>query len=82
MVCTCPKIQHGIQKHLSFSLNIDELKLATIFIVTVPTPIDKNNHPDFNPLMRATEMIGKILKVGDLVRGTMKFRLTDFEGTP
>jgi UDP-N-acetyl-D-galactosamine dehydrogenase len=53
--------------HLSFSLNIDELKLATIFIVTVPTPIDKNNHPDFNPLMRATEMIGKILKVGDLV---------------
>ena len=52
---------------LSFCSRVDDLKSATIFIVTVPTPIDKNNHPDFNPLMRATEMIGKILKVGDLI---------------
>lgn len=53
--------------HLSFAFSIDELKLATIFIVTVPTPIDENNHPDFMPLKYATQMIGGILKVGDLV---------------
>lgn len=54
-------------KLLSFCSSISEIRAATIFIVTVPTPIDKNNHPDFSPLINATELIGSVLKAGDLV---------------
>ena len=53
--------------HLSFSNNLEDLKECKIFIVTVPTPINKNKEPDFIPLKRATNAIGSILKKGDLV---------------
>lgn len=54
-------------KHLSFSNNLDELKGVNIFIVTVPTPVDKNKDPDLTPLLKASETVGKVLKKGDLV---------------
>jgi UDP-N-acetyl-D-galactosamine dehydrogenase len=38
-----------------------------IFIVTVPTPVDKANRPDLTPLMKASETVGRVLKVGDVV---------------
>lgn len=47
--------------------SLDEIKEANIFIVTVPTPIDRFNSPDLRPLISASEMIGKVLKVGDTV---------------
>ena len=53
--------------HLSYTINLDDLKDCKIFIVTVPTPIDKNKKPDLTPLKKASESIGHILKKGDVV---------------
>ena len=44
-----------------------ELKEVSVFIVTVPTPIDKNNNPDLTPLIKASELVAQYLKRGDLV---------------
>jgi UDP-N-acetyl-D-galactosamine dehydrogenase len=52
---------------LSFSNDLDQLKSANFFIVTVPTPIDKNRRPDLTPLKKASETVGKVLKKGDVV---------------
>lgn len=52
---------------LKFSTNIEELKTYNVFIVTVPTPIDQFKAPDLTPLLKASEMLGKILKKGDIV---------------
>jgi UDP-N-acetyl-D-galactosamine dehydrogenase len=54
-------------KHLKYTADIDQLKLAQIYIVTVPTPIDSANRPDLAPLLNASEMVGKALKKGDVV---------------
>jgi len=54
-------------KGLLFSNNIDDLKECNIYIITVPTPINQFKSPDLNPLISASEMIGKILKSNDLV---------------
>jgi UDP-N-acetyl-D-galactosamine dehydrogenase len=54
-------------KYLKFTAEIDHLKIAQIFIVTVPTPIDHVNRPDLKPLESATEIVGKLLKKGDIV---------------
>jgi UDP-N-acetyl-D-galactosamine dehydrogenase len=53
--------------HLHFSTLLDDLQQANFFIVTVPTPIDKNNRPDLTPLIKASETVGKVLKRGDIV---------------
>jgi UDP-N-acetyl-D-galactosamine dehydrogenase len=53
--------------HLVYSANLDDLKKAQIFIVTVPTPIDEANRPDLTPLIKASETVGRALKVGDVV---------------
>ena len=54
-------------KNLLFTSNINILKDANVFIVTVPTPIDEHNRPNLSPLIKASEMIGKILKQNDVV---------------
>lgn len=54
-------------RQLSFSSNPEDLRDVTCFIVTVPTPIDKYKRPDLSPLLGASEMIGRVLKVGDIV---------------
>ena len=54
-------------KHLSFTSDSDQLKKAQVFIVTVPTPVDKANRPDLTPLIKASETVGKVLKQGDVV---------------
>jgi UDP-N-acetyl-D-galactosamine dehydrogenase len=46
---------------------IEEIKDCNYYIVTVPTPIDKNNRPDLTPLYKASETVGKVLKKGDIV---------------
>jgi UDP-N-acetyl-D-galactosamine dehydrogenase len=52
---------------LTFSSNVDELKKAQIYIVTVPTPIDQFNRPDMTPLLGASKSVGISLKIGDVV---------------
>lgn len=52
---------------LIFSSNSDELKDYNIYIVTVPTPIDQFKAPDLRPLLKASEMLGRVLKKGDIV---------------
>jgi UDP-N-acetyl-D-galactosamine dehydrogenase len=52
---------------LSFSSNIAGLKDCNVYIVTVPTPIDFFKAPDLKPLIKASEMLGKVLKIGDIV---------------
>ena len=54
-------------KHLSFSSNPEDLRTASVFIVTVPTPIDDFKRPDFGPLASASRTIGKALKENDVV---------------
>lgn len=49
------------------SADLDEISQSNIFIVTVPTPIDKYNAPDLKPLLSASKMLGGILKRGDIV---------------
>lgn len=52
---------------LDFSSDISSLESCNIFIVTVPTPIDKFKAPDLTPLLKASEMIASVLKKGDIV---------------
>ncbi|MBP1224048.1 UDP-N-acetyl-D-galactosamine dehydrogenase [Flavobacterium sp. 1355] len=47
--------------------SLDDIVNCNYFIVTVPTPVDKNNRPDLTPLYKSSESIGKILKKGDIV---------------
>jgi UDP-N-acetyl-D-galactosamine dehydrogenase len=47
--------------------SIEEIATCNYFIVTVPTPVDKNNRPDLNPLYKSSETVGKVLKKGDIV---------------
>ena len=54
-------------RHLTFSSDPDDLAAATIYIVTVPTPIDAHKRPDLTPLLKASETVGKVLKKGDIV---------------
>jgi UDP-N-acetyl-D-glucosamine/UDP-N-acetyl-D-galactosamine dehydrogenase len=52
---------------LSFTTRLSELKSCCVFIVTVPTPIDRYKRPDLTPLLGASETIGRVLKKGDIV---------------
>jgi UDP-N-acetyl-D-galactosamine dehydrogenase len=54
-------------KGLSFSSNIQDLQDYNVFIVTVPTPIDQFKAPDLTPLLKASKMLGGVLKKGDIV---------------
>lgn len=47
--------------------NVEDLKDCNYFIITVPTPVDKNNRPDLTPLYKSSETVGKVLKKGDIV---------------
>tara|TARA_B100001059_G_scaffold60440_1_gene56162 strand:+ start:990 stop:2285 length:1296 start_codon:yes stop_codon:yes gene_type:complete len=53
--------------HLKFSTDPEALTDCSIFIITVPTPIDDVNRPDLTPVISASETVGKSLKVGDIV---------------
>lgn len=47
--------------------SLDEIVNCNYFIITVPTPVDKNNRPDLTPLYKSSESVGKVLKNGDIV---------------
>jgi len=61
------QVSEAIKNGMKFSLDINDIKDCNIFIVTVPTPIDKNKRPDLTPLIKASETIGKVLKKDDIV---------------
>jgi UDP-N-acetyl-D-glucosamine/UDP-N-acetyl-D-galactosamine dehydrogenase len=61
------QVKEAIKNGMKFSLDINDIKDCNIYIVTVPTPIDKNKRPDLTPLIKASETIGKVLKKDDIV---------------
>nr|WP_321452379.1 nucleotide sugar dehydrogenase [uncultured Carboxylicivirga sp.] len=69
---------------ISFTTDILDTKDSNYFIVTVPTPTDKNNRPVLTPLIKASETIGKVLKKDDIVifESTVYPGLTEEECVP
>ena len=61
------QMKKAIDNGMKFSLNLDDIRSCNFFIVTVPTPIDKNKRPDLTPVVKATESVAKVLKNGDIV---------------
>lgn len=61
------KSTNSEEKGLYNSSNLEDIKDCNYYIVTVPTPVDKNNRPDLTPLYKASETVGKVLKKGDIV---------------
>jgi len=54
-------------EQINFTSHKEDLVLANCFIVTVPTPIDKYKKPDLRPLLKASDIINKVIKKGDLI---------------
>lgn len=52
---------------LTYADTSDEIKDCNVFVITVPTPVDKYNKPDLTPLRKASETVGRLLKTGDVV---------------
>ncbi|MDB4684358.1 nucleotide sugar dehydrogenase [Akkermansiaceae bacterium] len=63
----CSPEQLKSSTHLNFSTDLLQLELCDIYIVTVPTPIDRNKTPDLRPLIGASTTVGRVLKPGNLV---------------
>lgn len=61
------QVKEALTNGMKFTLNTDDIKDCNIYIVTVPTPIDKNKRPDLTPLIKASETVGKVLKKDDIV---------------
>lgn len=53
--------------NLMLSSSENDLGECNIYIVTVPTPVDKNKHPDFSPLISASRLVGVYIGIGDIV---------------
>jgi UDP-N-acetyl-D-galactosamine dehydrogenase len=53
--------------NLIFSYNVEDLKDANIYIVTVPTPINEHKQPDLTPLIKASDMLGKVINNDDII---------------
>ena len=53
--------------HLSYTNRIDDLRSTDVFIVTVPTPIDRHKRPDLTPLVKASETVGRAMQPGAIV---------------
>lgn len=64
---TKKQVQNTIKNGMKFSLDLEDIKDCNIYIVTVPTPIDKNNKPDLTPLIKSSQTVGKVLKKEDIV---------------
>ncbi|MFQ1832918.1 nucleotide sugar dehydrogenase [Aeromonas veronii] len=53
--------------HLIYSHDMESIKDSNVYIVTVPTPVDKHFKPDLTPLLKASQMIGSVISKGDIV---------------
>ncbi|RYG55195.1 MAG: nucleotide sugar dehydrogenase, partial [Alphaproteobacteria bacterium] len=63
----CSSEELSAASQLRYTCDAQVLRSAEVYIVTVPTPVDRANRPDLTPLVRASEMAGSVLKRGDIV---------------
>jgi UDP-N-acetyl-D-galactosamine dehydrogenase len=63
----CSPAELRASRRLIYTTSTKTLGRCRVFIITVPTPIDKYNRPDLTPLERSSETVGKVLKKGDIV---------------
>jgi len=61
------QVREAISNDMKFTNKLEEIADCNIYIVTVPTPIDKHKKPDLTPLIKASESVGKVLKKDDIV---------------
>jgi UDP-N-acetyl-D-galactosamine dehydrogenase len=61
------QVKETIENNMQFTNILDDIADCNVYIVTVPTPIDKNKRPDLSPLFKASESIGQVLKKDDIV---------------
>ena len=61
------KSESDSRNGLYCSAEIQDIRDCNYYIITVPTPVDKNNRPDLTPLYKSSETVGKVLKKGDIV---------------
>jgi UDP-N-acetyl-D-glucosamine/UDP-N-acetyl-D-galactosamine dehydrogenase len=64
---TNSKIDDNFLNGLFCSNNFEDIRDCNFYIVTVPTPVDRNNRPDLTPLLKASETVGKVISKGDIV---------------
>ena len=60
-------VESGFKVGFKATADAKEIKDANVYIVTVPTPIDRFNSPDLRPLISASQLLGKVLSKGDIV---------------
>lgn len=63
----CSSEELSESTHLTFTTQLNDIRDANVYIVTVPTPIDDYKTPNLTPLIKASEMLGKVIKKGDYV---------------
>ena len=61
------QVKQAKENGIRFSLELDDINDCNIYIVTVPTPIDKNNKPDLTPLIKSSQTVAKVLNKDDIV---------------
>jgi UDP-N-acetyl-D-galactosamine dehydrogenase len=63
----CEPAELRAAKHLRYTTSLKDLLSCSVYIVTVPTPIDSYKRPDLKPIESASELLGQVLKKGDIV---------------
>ena len=57
----------SVKSSIHYTSNLQDSKDCNIYIVTVPTPIDKTNRPDLTPLINSSQFVGKVISKGNIV---------------
>lgn len=57
----------SVAQHLSYSSVLNDIRDCNVYIISVPTPIDKDHRPDLTPLLLASETVGQVIQQGDIV---------------
>jgi UDP-N-acetyl-D-galactosamine dehydrogenase len=60
-------LQQALKDGFKCTTCLEDIKDNNFYVVTVPTPVDKNNNPDLTPLVKASETVGKVISKGDIV---------------
>jgi len=60
-------LNEALSKGFVCTTDLAKIKDCNFYVVTVPTPVDKNNRPDLTPLVKASETVGKVISKGDIV---------------
>lgn len=61
------ELKQSFSNGIVYTSELEDIEDCNIYIITVPTPIDKNNKPDLTPLIKSSQSIGKVLKKNDIV---------------